>query len=239
MTQAANPRVAITTPKRALLAEIDQMNREVYKLTNATQLPGYIRSEVELGIQNEIVFKIGSNEQANGQTIKATENRLDINDAFFVTHYGVFFGYVDTTDPANRGAMRLHSFPNAAVFDAANNGALETCYNGKLSLRVDDRVFIDSMDMMRFLNASTAQQGLEVSTGATTPAYLQSAWSQSDAFAHEVDPLVRLNGPGKNIFKVQLPNSWDFTAGHDTIVAVLYLRGWLSQNGGGFRATGQ
>ncbi len=233
-------RVAITTPKRALLAEIERMNAGL-GLRNAIQLPGYLRSEVVLGQQNEITFRTGTNEPNNGGAgIFATENRLDINDAFFVTHYGLYF-YKFTTAAGNaaRSRARLHSFPNATVF-GANAPELEGAYNGKLSLRVDDTVFIDSMDVRRFYNARTAQQGVAVSTAASNNAYTADDWSGAEMFANETDPLVRLNGPGKNVIRVALPDTMNFgLVPTETIVAVCYLRGWLSQNGGGFRATGR
>lgn len=237
--RGANGMVKITSPKRALLDAIEYENRYTYRLENATQLPGYIRSEVVLGTQNEISFAIGTNEQANGQTIAATENRLNINDAFFVTHYSVGFMTFATATPAERPRASIHQFPNTQVF-GLNAPSIQGAYNGKLSLRVDDRVYVDSMDMMRFYNAGTAQQGLAVSTAATNNAYFADAWDNVGGFAHETDPLVRLNGPGKNIFRVSLPDTMNFglVAGQ-SVVAVLYLRGWLSQNGGGFRATGR
>jgi hypothetical protein len=236
METAANSAVKITTPKRALLTEIDYMNRQVYGLDNAVQLPGFIRSEVVLGVQNEISFAIGTNEQANGQTIVATENRLNINDAFFITHYKVGFLTFPTATPADRLRARIHQFANTQVF-GLNTPSVQGAFNGKLSLRVDDKVFIDSMDMLRFYAASEAQQGLAVSTAASNNAYFADAWDNVEGWANETDPLVRLNGPGKNIFRVQLPDtvSFNLVAGQQ-VVAVLYLRGWLSQNGGGFRS---
>lgn len=235
--RGANSMVKITSPKRALLEAIEYENRVTYGLRDATQLPGYIRSEVALGVQNEISFAIGTNEQANGQTISATENRLNINDAFFITHYSVGFLTFTAATPTTRQRAPIHQFPNTQVF-GLNAPSLQGAYNGKLSLRVDDRMYVDSMDMMRFYNASTAQQGLAVSTAASNNAYFADAWDNVGGWAHETDPLVRLNGPGKNIFRVALPDTMDFTlVAGQTVVAVLYLRGWLSQNGGGFRST--
>lgn len=239
MERGSNAMVKITSPKRALLDAIEYENRYTYKLANATQLPGYIRSEVVLGTQNEISFAIGTNEQANGQTIFSTENRLNINDAFFITHWAVGFYTYATATTGARARARIHQFPNTSVF-GLNAPEVAGAYNGKLSLRVDDRVYVDGMDMMRFYNAGTAQQGLAVSTAATNNAYFADAWDNVGGFANETDPLVRLNGPGKNIFRIALPDTMNFTqVVGSNVVAVLYLRGWLSQNGGGFRATGQ
>lgn len=231
-----NPSVPIMSPKRALLHEIDAVNRRL-GLDNVLMLPGYLRSEVTLGTTNEIQFALGVNEQANGQPVFPTENRLRINDAFFVTHWSVmFYTFATAGGAAARSRARLHTFSNSAVF-GLNAPAIQAAYNGKLSLRVDDTVYVDSMDLMRFYAAGTAQQGVEVSTGATQPAYVADQFINSEAFALETDPLVRLNGPGSNRLAVTLPDSVAFTAvGAQTVVAVAYLRGWLAQNGGAMRS---
>lgn len=234
--QAADLQVLPMSPKRALLAEIVRKNTEM-GLSRAIQLPGYLRSEVVLGTANEISFALGENQQANGQAISPTENRLRINDAFFITHFGVMFYTFTTADGiAGRARARLRTFDNAAIF-GANAPEVLGAYNGKLSLRVNDTVFIDSMDMMRFYNVGTAQEGLEVSTGAVQNAYLADSWANPDMFALETDPLVRLDGPGSNRLSIQLPDSLVFTqVPTESVVAVAYCRGWLSQNGGAMRS---
>lgn len=236
---AGVPGVQAMTAKRALLQEIDYLNKSVYGLQNTTELPGYIRSEVQLlGTTNSFTFAIGTNETANGQAVQNFENRLNINDAFYITHFGVMFYQTLTADGVpGRARARMETFPNEFVF-GTNTPSIAAAYNGKLALRVDDTVYMDSLDMLRFQNAQTAQKGQAVSTVATVGITNQSAWSQDEAFMLSVDPLVRLNGPGKNIFTVTLPDAVNFAilAGSQ-VTSVLYLRGWLSQNGGGFRAT--
>lgn len=235
----ANPNVPIMSPKRALLYEIDQENRRM-GFANAIQLPGYLRSEVVLSTTNRIEFAIGVNEQAEGQAIAPTENRLRINDAFFVTHWSVmFYTFVTASGLPARSRARLHTFDNSAIF-GLNAPSLRAAYNGKLSLRVNDRVYVDSMDAMRFYQVGTAQQGVEVSTGAAQPAYVADNFTNSEAFALETDPLVRLDGAGSNRLALTLPDSVNFglVAG-SSVVAVAYLRGWLSQNGGSMRTPNQ
>lgn len=233
--EGGNQNVPIMSPKRALLHEIINENRRL-GFANAIQLPGYLRSEVALGTTNRIDFAIGVNEQADGQAIVPTENRLRINDAFFVTHWSLmFYKYTTSGGVAARSRARLHTFDNAAVF-GANAPSLLAAYNGKMSLRVNDRVYVDSMDAMRFYAVGTAQEGVEVSTGATNPAYVADHFINSEAFALETDPLVRLDGAGANRLSLTLPDSVVFTnVGTETVVAVAYLRGWLSQNGGSLR----
>jgi len=235
MDQNLRAPMKITTPGRALLTEIvnDNLQRG---FRDATPLPGYIRSEVILGQQNQVRFPIRTDETANGQAVFATERRLDINDAFYIKHYSVMFYQYVTATAGARARAKLHTFPNLVAF-GLNAPEVDGAYNGNISLRVDDRVYIDAMDMARFRNVGAAQEGLAVSTAAANNLYQADAWQQNDAFANETDPLVRLNGPGKNLFTLNFPDQLDFTkVAGSTCVAVLYLRGWQSQNGGGFRS---
>lgn len=200
-------------------------------------LPGYIRAENVLGVQNNIQFEIAENVQVAGQAQSPVENRLRQNDAFYVTHYSVmFYTFVTATGNPARAAARLQTFPNLDVF-GLNTPSVVAAYNGKLSLRVNDTVYMDSLDMTRFMNAHSAQEGLAVSAVAVTGVMDTSDWSQNDMFAHLIDPLVRLNGMFNNRFAIQLPDNVSFSlVAGSSVAAVLYLRGWLMQNGGGQRA---
>lgn len=240
-TEAANPNVKILTQKRALFDQIAYDNKYKYKLPNAIQLPGYLRSEVILGAgQNSVTFPIRTDEAVPGQVVASTENRLNLNDAFYPTHYGVmFYDYLTTGTAAAvalaRATARLQTFANDDVF-AGNVGAVSAAFAGKLALRVDSTVYMDSLDMQRFVNARLAQQGTAISSVAVTGVLNQNDWSQNEMFMESVDPLVRLNGPSRNLFTVTFPEPLTFTAVADhAVVIVLYLRGWLSQNGGAQR----
>jgi hypothetical protein len=218
--------------------EIDRRNQNE-GLKNAIMLPGYLRAEVVLGVQNEIAFAVGENVQVAGQPVSATENRLQMNDAFYITHYSVMFATWVTATAGARVRAGLHTFANGAVF-GLNAPSVEGAYNGRLSLRVDDTVFMDSMDMLRFKAAGTAQEGLAVSTAATNNAYTESRFINSEAFAQETDPLVRLNGMSRNQFRIALPDTLDFgLVVGSSVSAVLYLRGWLAQNSGAARTINQ
>lgn len=227
----------IYSQKRALLNAIVRDNlAQGYE--HILPLASYIRAEVVLNVQNSLEFAIRDNEQIPGQPVFATENRLRQNDAFYPTHYNVSFLTYNTTVAGARARAKLQNFANPNVF-GLNAPEVEGAYNGLLSLRVNETVFIDSLDMARFKFAEQAQQGLAVSTVAGTGVVPESTWRRDEAFAHEDSPLVRLNGQFNNRFTVKFPDVLDFTkeAANDlAVVAVLYLRGWLMQNGGGTRS---
>lgn len=231
MPPAANiPSMTTFSPRRA---QLDAISRDLLAagLPNVIPGPGYLRSEVVLGAaQNQVTFEMAAN-QNNGQAISPTENRLKVNDAFYPTHYGVFFYTYTTATARTRYLAQLQSFGNDAVF-GLNAPEVDGSYNGFLSLRVNDRVYFDSVDMLRFKYVTPAQEGLAVSTAASNNAYFQSGWN-TDILPDMADPLVRLNGQFSNKFTVTFPDSLDFTkVAGQTMVAVMFTRGWLVQNAG-------
>lgn len=221
---------------RALLDAITKHNLKL-GFEDIVPLPGYLRSENVLSVQTTIPFEIKDNALLPGQAIGPSEHRLKQNDAFYVTHYSVmFYSFPTAGGAAARARARLHSFPNDAVF-GLNAPSLAGSYNGYLQLRINETVFFDALDMNRFLFAEQAQQGLAVSTAGANNAYFNDAARQSESFANLTAPLVRLNGQFNNQFQVQLPDNISFQlVAADTVVAVLYLRGWSMQNGGGTRS---
>lgn len=227
----------IYSQKRALLNAIVRDNlAQGYE--HILPLAGYLRSEIVLGVGNSIDFAIRDNEQVPGQPVFATENRLRQNDAFYPTDFSVMFYTFDTTAAGARARAKLQTFGNPNVF-GANAPSVDGAYNGRLGLRVNETVFMDSLDMQRFKFAEQAQQGVAVSAVAVTGVVRESTVRQNEAFAHEDSPLVRLNGQFNNRFSVTFPDVLDFTLEVDNdlaVVAVLYLRGWLMQNGGASRS---
>lgn len=226
--------VKIVSPSRALYDAVYQDNIAA-GFDEIVPLEGYLRSEVVLGVTNGFEFPLRFDEQAPGQDIAATENRLRQNDAFYPIDYSIQFYTYATNVAGDRWRQPLQTFANGQVF-GLNTPEVAGAYNGRMSLRVNNVVFMDSLDMQRFQFADTAQQGVEIS-GPAPGAYERSATYRDAAFARITDPIVRLNGYYSNRFAVAFPDQLDFTkVTNAAVVAVLYLRGWLFQNGGGQRS---
>jgi len=97
--------------------------------------PGYLRSEQVLSTQNQINFPILVNE---GTAPRSTERRLGISDAFVITDLGIRIGRLTGAGvQLTPGPIQLESFMNPAIFTvAAEQAALNTMYNGFLSVKV-------------------------------------------------------------------------------------------------------
>lgn len=187
--------------------------------------PSTLRSEVLLGTQSSLQFQL--TETANAAV---TERRLSTNDAFVMSHVGIFIGRRDTTQA--RSSMRLHSFDDPLVFTTAAEGfGLAAMYNGFLNVQVNDIVYIDGMDMHNFRRVDGAQEGLAVSAVAGSGVTPRSAWEANRAFK-DLTPWVIFNGLSRNVISCEFPES--FTAGAGAgfeNYAVLMCRGYLAQNG--------
>lgn len=218
--------ISIVGTRRTIYAEA--IARQKRWGLSPIMLPGFLRSEVVLDIDQQVQFPIRSDETANGQPVQKQERRLNINDAFYPTEFSVmFYTFVTATGNPARVRAPLQTFENGSVF-GANAPEVGAAYRGVLGLQVDSTTIIPALDMDSFRYVDQAQQGV---AGA-----LRNAWEGDKAFRSITDPLIRLNGPGDNRLVVTFPDSLDFTlVAGSNVVAVLYMRGWIAQNGGGFR----
>jgi hypothetical protein len=87
---------------------------------------------------------------------KPTEMKLDRNDAFVVDSVCLALLKEGT---GTEGLGELQMYPNPFIFNGANEARdLELVYNGKMSIRVGNIVYIEGMDTQRFRSVGTAQQ---------------------------------------------------------------------------------
>lgn len=227
--------VAIASPDRAAYEAI-VAQCEKAGLKNALPYPGYLRSETLLGAGQSIQFNLLANQTADGQPISGNEQRLQQNDAFFVSRIACMIYKAAATAPgaasteANRSTARLQQFPNTQVF-TTNAPAVVAYFNGKLTIKQNDVIYCRDLDMWSMQYADTAQQGQLVFTGSNTDA---NAIDYARSFQTAIDPMFRLNGQSNIEANILLPTSQTFfQAGlNESLYAVLYLKGWRVQNAG-------
>lgn len=232
MDQRNFPR--ITSNERALWEYIMHQERTVYGNKNAIPTPGFLRSEVKLGTASQISFGLLANEQNQGQDIMPMEQRLQQNDAFYVTQTALmFYTYIpgdgSTSEVALRAAAKLHQYP--ALEFAANQPSIRAAYVGKYSLAQNEKIFVRDLDAFSMQYADTAQEGLVTGDGST--AYAQDAILGNKGWRNMENPMIRLNGQSNVDATLRLPLAipFDLVEGSQ-VVAVLYKRGWRTQNAG-------
>lgn len=190
---------------------------------SANVTEGYLRFELDGGNREEYKFRVLENQGAQ----LVTENRLKLSDFFLVTHlgFGLYVGAADAT-PAARANALVQTYNSIQLAAAAAAGTVQAVYNGSLEIRVNDRVFFDSYQMLNFYRAGSAQLGLAVSTAAANNAYVADSWDEPNwGFALNT-PFIFLPGRANNEMNLSLPVAVDLTG----VTLVLMARGLLIQN---------
>jgi len=169
-------------------------------------------------------FGVLINDQPGGSTIRATEQRLNLQDSFFVSSIQMFV--YNTTNATDTNAD-FKTYPNPRVFSTAGaSAALYQLYNGTLSLTVNNRVITPSWDLNRHLVVPQTQQ--TVTPVATTVALDQFEGASYGEYACE--PNWVLIGSKNNNLTINLPNAISTLQASSTTVITLMLRGVLAQN---------
>lgn len=161
---------------------------------------------------------------------RTSERRLDINDAFAITHIGLFLKREDSAKP---GKGVLQTYPNNTVFalEALNLDPddLEAIYNGTLSIKVGEKTWVDAMSTTVFRSIRTTQQA-----SAST----KSEQVTLDGFV-EAEPYITLDGSEQNEIVLNIPSYagmllQNSTGGAgQTVYVVLKCYGFLIKGGSG------
>jgi hypothetical protein len=150
------------------------------------------------------------------------DQKLDQNDAFVVTKLGMML--LGET-PANPGTGLLQTYPNNIVFAAEAGNVtpahLNIFYNGKYKIKVDDRVYAESIPTNPMLTVRTTQQS--------------AAGNFSERFTDdgtvELTPDITLNGSKKNEITLTVPTfaglQIQYAVATTRIYAVFYAKGFL------------
>lgn len=169
-------------------------------------------------------FGVLVNDQPGGSTIRATEQRLNLQDSFFVSSIQLFV--YNTTNATDTNAD-FKTYPNPRVFSTAGaSSALYQLYNGSLSLTVNNRVITPSWDLARHLTVPQTQQ--TVTPVATTVPLDQFEGSNYTEYICE--PNWVLIGSKNNNLTINLPGAISTLQASSTTVICLMLRGVLAQN---------
>lgn len=203
--------------------------------TRIAPLKGELRSEVEVSTAvNTITWNVRADQPNPGMTrIRGTENRLDINDAFAVYEWAVFFG-LQTAATTSDGRMTLHQWENPLLFPTAFN-AVATAYNGTLDAEVNTVKFMDRAGVSASRYVDQAQQGVAyIAAGPALNQIQRSSFERNRGWVKMV-PKMLFSGNDKVQFTLNMPQAEAFTEAGFIVTAALILRGLKIQNGATFR----
>ena len=185
----------------------------------------YLRLEVAANTsKTNYQFGVLINDQPQGNPIRPTEQRLNLQDAFFCASVQLFTAVASSATATD---FSLNTYPNPRIYSTAGAAAaLYNLYNGYLSLTVNNYIITPSWDLYRHLEINQTQQ--TVTPVATTVPLDQVSGIASTAVACE--PNWVLIGSKSNTLQLNLPAAIGTLQASSTTVLVLILRGVLAQN---------
>lgn len=196
-----------------------------FNVNQAVLSQSYLRSEVAMSTsttQYSIPILVNSAGQG-GAVSYPTNQLLNLQDAFVVSELGVF---VAAPAAATTTAFPYYTYPNAQVFSTVGAAAaLYNLYNGNLSLVVNNRQIIPSMDLYRFFNVPQTQQASF--TGTNT------AIDENDASSYgyyPIEPNIVLVGSKNNQLQLNLPAAIGTLQASTAPRIIVIARGILAQN---------
>lgn len=215
-----------------------RQNFEVAKATlmragidaNATKLTQHtLRFETTLtSTSTSIQFGVLVNQSSPGVTNGSsynTENKLNLQDAFFCHEIGLFLAKASSTTDTT---FRLNTYPDQGQFTTGYTN-LYTIYNSNLSLSVDNNQVVPFLDCERFLNIPNPNYSVPQTTAAGQINQIAAIDGTTQGFT-PIEPMLIFNGTQNIALKLNLPAAIA-TLDSNTRVVIM-LRGHLAQNVG-------
>lgn len=187
----------------------------------------YLQKGVALGTQSVISFPVQTNNVASPLV---TDNLLNLNDEFVVTHYTIFLRRVANDTPTNTellNALTITYF-DSNIFTGTNSVNVGAIFNGNLSFTIDRKDFIPAFPARAFYRVPTSQT-------AANAFFTSSGQKITNGFDngltgfYQTEP-VKITGRQTIDIAVDLGASVAMDDSSLTNFAVLELRGYLVVN---------
>ena len=207
--------------------------KEKQYISNVLSVPfenlsqSYLQKGVALGTQSVINFPVQTSQVASPLV---TDNLLNLNDEFVVTHYTVFLRSVAADSPTN--TQLLNALPitycDLNVFTGTNAANVGAIYNGTLTFTIDRKDFIPAWPVRSFYRVPTTQT-------AANAYFTSSAIKLVNGFDnglygfYQTEP-VKITGRQTLDISIDLGASVIMDDSSATYFAVLELRGYLLVN---------
>jgi len=129
----------------------------------------YLRAETQLSNLSTYNFYVQRGQVANPLV---TENLLELNDQFVITHFRISLRWIDPTTTGVPTATEqlnaqqyLYADPTKFTSTSANAASI---YNGNLSFIIDRKQFLPAFPVNAFYRVPTTQTNAFLSTAGTT-----------------------------------------------------------------------
>jgi hypothetical protein len=196
----------------------------------------YLRAQTALSTQSLIPFQVQANAVSSPLV---TENLLQLNDQFVISHFTVGLIQVASDTPSNTQLLAAEFFTYADPVkftgtNAVNAGAI---YGGFLNFTINRREFLPSFPMRAFYRVPTVQTNAFLRTAGTvaTPAATFTGATGVNGYENGLfgffpsEPTL-IDGRMTLNININLESAVAFDDSSNTIYAVLELRGYLVVN---------
>jgi len=207
--------------------------KEKQYISNVLQVPfenlsqSYLQKGVALGTQSVINFPVQTSQVASPLV---TDNLLNLNDEFVVTHYTVFLRSVGSDTPSN--TQLLNALPitycDLNVFTGTNAANVGAIYNGTLTFTIDRKDFIPAWPVRSFYRVPTTQTAANAYFTASAIKTVNGFDNGLYGF-YQTEP-VKITGRQTLDISIDLGASVIMDDSSFTYYAVLELRGYLLVN---------
>jgi len=218
MASTVGSRLAFEKAKRGI-------KQAGFTLSQAVLSQSYLRSELALSTTKTLYqFPILVNDNSQGTNFNTT-NLLQLQDAFYVSHIGLFFAKPSSSTDTT---FQLVTYPNASIFSSSNTASsLYSFYNGSISVTVNNRQIIPSVDCYRFYQVPQQQQVANAFYTSSAISFKDQQDGSSSAL-YPIEPGVVFSGSKQNIVQIQIPAALAAVESNSRVV--LYFSGHLAQN---------
>ncbi len=220
MASTVGSRLAFEKAKRGI-------KQAGFSLSQAVLSQSYLRSELALSTTKTLYqfpILVNDNSQVAGGNYNTT-NLLQLQDAFYVSHIGLFFAKPSSSTDTT---FQLVTYPNASIFSSSNTASsLYSFYNGAMSITVNNRQIVPSLDLYRFYQVPQTQTTANADYTSSAISYKDQQDGSSSAL-YPIEPGIVFSGSKQNIVQIQIPASLAAVESNSRVV--LYFSGHLGQN---------
>lgn len=196
-----------------------------YDVSQAVLTQSYVRSEVAISSSvTNYRLPIVINDTTNGSTAFNTERRVQLQDIHVCSEL-----YIGICSPSSStdAAFPLLTYPSTATnaFSAAQADALNTLYNGFLTIQVNNQNILPAWDIARHYFVPQTQGGVGITAQTVLP--IDQVDLSQNGFI-PVEPNLLLNGAANIVANIILPAAISSIKADSRIVAI--FRTILAQN---------
>lgn len=196
-----------------------------FSLGQAVLSQSYLRSELALSTsKTNYQFPILVNDNSQG-TNPNTSFLLNLQDAFYVSHIGLFFAKPSSSTDTT---FQLVTYPNASIFSTANTASsLYSFYNGNIQVTINNRQIVSGLDCYRFYSVPQQQQTANADYTTSAINY-KDQQNGSESGLYPIEPGIVFSGSKQNIVQINIPAALAAVESNSRVI--LYFAGHLAQN---------